>query len=55
MLEPSIRLQKLDVVEGSVPSEEEKESTYGVRARDVGALATPEVMAPLVGKRRNFG
>jgi hypothetical protein len=34
----------LNIVEGSAPSKVEKEPAHGVRARDVGAEATPGVM-----------
>jgi hypothetical protein len=42
--------QELDVVEGSAPTEEEREIVYEVRAELVGALVTPGVMAPTVGR-----
>jgi hypothetical protein len=42
----------LHTVEGSAPSEAEKEAAHGVRARDVVAPATPGVMAHH-GKEKN--
>jgi hypothetical protein len=35
----------LGMMEGSAPSKAEKEASHGVRARYVGALSTPWVMA----------
>jgi hypothetical protein len=35
----------LDIVDGSAPSEAEKEDAHGIRAGYVGAPATPGVMA----------
>jgi hypothetical protein len=43
--------EELDLVEMSAPSKTEKEAAYGVRAGDVGAPASPGVMAPTVGGR----
>jgi hypothetical protein len=40
----------MGIVEGSAPSEAEKEAAHGVRAGDVRAPDTPEVMDPPVGK-----
>jgi hypothetical protein len=42
----------MDIVEGSSPSEAEKEAPHRVRTGDVGALATPGVMAHH-GKEKN--
>jgi hypothetical protein len=42
----------LDTVEGSAPSETEKETAHGVVARNVEALATSGSFAPSIGKRR---
>jgi hypothetical protein len=38
----------MDLVEGTTPSETEKEIVHGVRAGNVGAPATPGVTAPTV-------
>jgi hypothetical protein len=40
----------LDIMEGSAPSEMEKETAYRVKAGNVGALATVSSSAPLNGK-----
>jgi hypothetical protein len=40
--------QGLDIVEGSAPSETERETAHGVGARNVGALATRDSFAPTV-------
>jgi hypothetical protein len=45
----------LNIVEGLAPSKVEKEAAQKVRAGDVGALATPGVMAPTVGGEREGG
>jgi hypothetical protein len=49
--------QELDVVKGSAPSEMEEESThgFGIRARNVGALATWDNFAPLLEKENSGG
>jgi hypothetical protein len=44
----------LDLVEGSAPSEVEKEAAYRVRARNVGALATQDSFASTIGKRNTL-
>jgi hypothetical protein len=40
-----VESEQLDLVDRSAPSEVEKEAAHRVRAGDVGALATPGVMA----------
>jgi hypothetical protein len=45
----------MEVVEGSVPSEMEKEIVHGMRVGYVGALATPGVIAPTVDRERERG
>jgi hypothetical protein len=44
--------EELNLVEGSAPCEAEKEAVHGVAAADMGAPATPGVMAPPVGKKK---
>jgi hypothetical protein len=44
-------LENEDTVEMSAPSETKKEILHGVRARHVGAPATPGVTAPLLEDR----
>jgi hypothetical protein len=41
-----MKIEELELVESSAPSEAEKEAAHGVRAGYVGAPATPGVMAP---------
>jgi hypothetical protein len=45
--------QGLDLVEGSTPSEVEKEAAHGVRAGNVGALATLGSFTPTIGKKKD--
>jgi hypothetical protein len=40
----------LDIVEGSAPSEKEKETAHRVGTGNVGALATVDSFAPPIGK-----
>jgi hypothetical protein len=43
----------LNIVEGSAPSETEKEIAHGVGARNVGALAIQGCFAPLEERRKH--
>jgi hypothetical protein len=47
---PITKEQELDVVEGSAPSETEKEIVHGVGVGNVGPPATPDSFAPTVEK-----
>jgi hypothetical protein len=44
--------ERLDIMEGWVPSETKEETAHGVRAGDVGAPATLGTFAPLYRKSR---
>jgi hypothetical protein len=46
--------QRLDIVEGLTPSKMDKEIVHGVRAGNVGAPSTQDILSPLLQKK-HFG